>query len=468
MVEKSLDEMRMGGMYDQIGFGFHRYSVDAEWLVPHFEKMLYDQALLAFAYLEAYQATGKEKHAQTVREIMTYVLRGMTAPEGAFYSAEDADSEGEEGKFYLWTTDQVRSALGAERGQRFISCFNLEERGNWDEGHAQRTNIPHLRMPLEELAAAMNQDAATLRAALDADRQQLFDTRETRIHPGKDDKMLTDWNGLMIAAMAAAGRVLAAPEYTAAAERATAFVMSALRTPEGRLLHRYRAGQAGLPAHLEDYAFMIWAHLELYESTFKTRYLEQAIALNEVLLKHYADTTGGAFFQTADDGEALLVRPKSVYDGAIPSGNSVTAANLYRLGRILGKPEWEEAGYSVAKAFGGTLKQGASNFTMMLNALAFGLGPSFEVVISGTRDAEDAQAMLRAVNGAYLPNRILLFRDAGDRPDIAKLAAYALAQPPLEGKATAYVCQNYACSFPVTEIPAMLALFEAGRRPESQ
>ncbi|MBL7224093.1 MAG: thioredoxin domain-containing protein, partial [Candidatus Brocadiae bacterium] len=453
MVEKTLQSMRDGGIYDHVGFGFHRYATDPRWLVPHFEKMLYDQALLAMAYTEAHQATGKDEYARTTREILTYVLRDMTAPAGGFYCAEDADSEGEEGQFYLWTRDEVQQVLGDDAALA-IEAFNIQEKGNTPAhpgGPKPGLNILHRTQQLAGLAAGGD--------ALEAARQKLFAIREKRVYPGKDDKILTDWNGLMIAAFAKAARALDEPRYAQAASRAAAFVLKTLRTPDGRLLHRYRDGQAGLPAHADDYAFFVWGLLELYEATFDTSHLEAAIALTDRMLRHYWDEKGGGFFFPADDGEKLLVRTKEVYDGALPSANSVAILNLLRLSRITGRIDLAERADAISRAFSKGVARAPVAHTQLLVALDFGVGPSHEVVIAGKSEAADTEAMVRALRTQFLPNTVVLLRPTGsDDPPITRIATFTKAQVSVNGKATAYVCRNGACERPQTSVEKMLAL----------
>ncbi|MCH8334250.1 thioredoxin domain-containing protein, partial [Candidatus Sumerlaeota bacterium] len=295
-----------------------------------------------------------------------------------------------------------------------------------------------------------------LRARLEASRQKLFEVRERRIHPLKDDKILTDWNGLMIAALAKAGRALDEPLYIAAASKAADFLMANLRDERGRLLKRYRLGEAGLPGLLEDYAYVTWGLLELYEATFEVRYLAGAIELNEITLDHFWDDERGAFFLTADDGEELLVRPKQIYDGARPSGNSVAALNLLRIGRITARPELEAKSEAVMKAFAGLVGPGPGGYTYLMSALEFATGPAYEIVIAGAAGADDTAAMLRALRREFVPNKVVLFRPDGEAPAITDIAAFTREQTSLEGKATAYVCQNYACEAPTTEVAAML------------
>jgi len=463
MVEKTLHQMRLGGIFDQVGFGFHRYSTDAHWLLPHFEKMLYDQATLAMAYVEAHQATGKEEYAATAREIFTYVLRDMTSPEGGFYSAEDADSEGEEGLFYLWKTEEMKEILGDEDGEFFALLFNVEDGGNFrDQSTGQKTgdSILHLKKSWTELASEYNLKENDLRLRWEKARQKLFEEREKRIHPLKDDKILTDWNGLMIAAFAKGAAGLGDPRYAEIAKRAADFVWDKLRNSDGKLHKRFREGEASLPAHLEDYAFMVWGLLEIYEATFKVEYLRRAIELNGIMVDHFWDAKNGGFFFTADSLDELLVRNKEIYDGAIPSGNSVAALNL---GRITASPDLEDKAALLGKAFSKQVARAPVGHTQLMSAISFAVGPTFEVVIAGRRDSEDTEAMLRALQKNYFPNKVVVFRpDDSAKPAIVDIASYTEFQKSISGKATAYVCQNYACQAPTTLIQEMLKFLGAG------
>jgi uncharacterized protein YyaL (SSP411 family) len=462
MVEKTLQTMRRGGIYDHIGFGFHRYSTDSQWLVPHFEKMLYDQAMLAMAYTEAYQATGKEDYGKTAREIFTYVLRDMTAPEGGLYSAEDADSEGEEGKFYLWTQEEVRQVLGNEEADFVAKVFSIEKNGNFAEQATVRksgVNILHLRKTFGELASDLNLSQQDLQTHLEVIRQKLFAYREKRIHPMKDDKILTDWNGLMIAALAKGAQVFDEPEYAKAARRASDFILGKMRKPDGRLWHRYRDGQAGVQANLDDYAFLVWGLIELYETVFDTKYLKVALELTGDMVRHFWDEDGGGLYLTPDDGESLLVRKKEIYDGAIPSGNSVAMLNLLRLGRMTATSDLEEKAARIGSAFSGSVEKLPSAHTQLMVALDFGIGPCYEVVIAGEAQAKDTKAMAKTLRTSFLPNKVVLL-NPGEResPEIAKLAEFTKNQSSIGGRATAYVCMNYNCKLPTTDIDKMLEL----------
>ncbi|GAK55211.1 hypothetical protein U27_02043 [Candidatus Vecturithrix granuli] len=462
MVERTLQAMQLGGMYDHIGFGFHRYSTDERWLLPHFEKMLYDQALLSMTYLEAYQATGKETYARVAREIFTYVLRDMTSPEGGFYSAEDADSEGVEGKFYVWSAREIQELFEETDADLILKLFNFESNGNFrDQATGLKTgeNIVYLRQSVEKTAVVLQMSEEALRQKLEQIRQRLFEVREQRIHPHKDDKILTDWNGLMIAALARGAQILDEPDYAHAAQRAMQFIFDNLRREDGGLLHRYRDSEAAILANVDDYAFLIWGLIELYETTFATNYLKQALAFNAEMIAHFWDAEAGGFYFTADDAETLLVRQKELYDGAIPSGNSVAMLNLLRLGRLTAQPELEERAQQLFQAFAASVTQSASNHAQLMHALDFAAGPTQEIVIVGRSDAEDPRVMLQALRTTYTPNSVVVLRPAEEElPEILQLAPYITPYVSLDGKATAYICRNYVCSLPATDVNEMLTL----------
>ena len=461
MVEKTLIQMRLGGIYDQVGFGFHRYSTDAQWLVPHFEKMLYDQAMLIMVYIEAYQATGNSFYAGVAEEIITYVLRDMTSKEGGFFSAEDADSEGVEGKFYLWTVREIKKILGDKDAGLWVKTFNVRESGNFQEagpGTNIDENILHLQKPLPDLAKEYGMSENLLRRRLEDGRQALYQARKKRIHPFKDDKILTDWNGLMIAALAKAGHALDRKEYTAAATKAADFIRQNLTNDKGRLLKRYRQGQAGLPAHLDDYAFMVWGLIELYQTTFDTGFLKSAIALNDRMLSHFWDEQNSGLYMTADDGEKLLVRSKKIYDGAIPSGNSVALLNLIRLGHFTGNTDYLTKAEHIIKAFSTTVEQYPAGHAQLMVALEFTLNPSFELVVVGDPQGKDTHSMLAALRKPFLPQKVVVFRPADkDRAaEIVSIAPFTRSMVTKNGQATAYVCQDFACKLPTTSLDQML------------
>ncbi len=461
MVEKTLQAMRLGGIYDHVGFGFHRYSTDSRWVLPHFEKMLYDQAMLAMAYIEAYQAVGREEYRETAEEIFEYILRDMTAPHGGFYSAEDADSEGEEGKFYVWTAEEIRQILPPDEAELIIEVFTVLPDGNFQEeatGHQTGTNILHIRRPLGYIAKSMGISESELNERIETARNKLFAVREERIHPHKDDKVLTDWNGLMIAALSKGAQAFQKPEYAAAAGKAADFILSNLYQ-YGRLLHRYRDGEAAIPAHVDDYAFFVWGLLELYEATFDVRRLQEALALNETMLELFWDNGAGGLYFTAHDQKELPVRKKEIYDGATPSGNSVAALNLLRLARITGKMDMEQKAEAIGKTFSGNIRQFPSAFTQFLSALEFAVGPSYEVVIAGNRSSQDTKEMIRILRKPYIPNKVVVLRPTDElEPDILKIADYARLQGSVNGSTTAYVCRGFQCDFPTNDPLKMLEL----------
>ncbi len=459
MVEKTLQEIRWGGIFDQVGFGFHRYSTDKEWLVPHFEKMLYDQAMLALAYLETYQATGSTDYSDTAREIFTYVLRDMRSPEGGFYSAEDADSEGVEGKFYLWTEKEIREILPPDEADLIVRAFHVEKNGNFREeasGKSLGANILYTGKSLADIASEMNLPAEELKKKIDLARSRLFEVRERRIHPHKDDKILTDWNGLLIAALAKGAQVLGERAYSDAAGDAVEFILKKMRKPDGRLLHRYREGEASITAHLDDYAFLVWGLIETYEATFDAGFLKTALELSKVMIQHFWDHQRGGLFFTSDDAENLIVRKKEVYDGALPSGNAVAMLNLLRLGRFTGDAELEERASGIQRVFSEQVRQFPSGYTQFLSAADFSLGPSHEVVVSGSLGAKE---MLDALRSRFSPNQVVLFRPAGgESAAIDAVAAFAKNYNPVNGRATAYVCSGHACKTPTTEVKELMAL----------
>ena len=458
MVETTLHYMRLGGVFDHIGLGFHRYSTDKRWLLPHFEKMLYDQAMISMAYLEAYQLTGKEQYAQVAREIFTYVLRDMTHKEGGFYSAEDADSEGEEGIFYIWSKEELIEILGPEDGTRMAKIFGFSDNGNFhDEATGQSTgmNIPHLPRSKDELAKKSGMSLDEFDGFVEMSRQQLFDVREKRIHPLKDDKILTDWNGLMIAALSLGGQVLNEPDYITAAERAAKFVEKNLRDKKGRLVKRYRLGKAGLSPHLDDYSFMVWGLLNLYEATFDTKYLAKAIELTDIMNEDFSDENGG-YFIGSKDAEKLMVRAKDSYDGAIPSGNSVAVMNLFRLSKITGNTQWVDIADKALKAFTNQAKNSPTGFAHMLTGFMFDLKDPKELVIVADGKTERTQELIQQIRENYSPNKVVLFKDISDPDPLVEIASWTKAHSMMDGKPTFYVCENFACKRPTTNIKTVL------------
>lgn len=455
MVDKTLSSMRQGGIFDQVGLGFHRYSVDERWLVPHFEKMLYDQALLAMACVEAYQATGDEKHADVARDVFEYVLRDMTDPGGGFYSAEDADSEGEEGLFYVWTPEEVKAILGADEGELFCRFHDITPAGNFEHGR----NIPHVPKPADLYARLSGIGTDDLRERLNAARRALFAVRERRIHPLKDDKILTAWNGLMIAALAMGYRALGDRVYLDAASRASEFIWTRLRDASGRLLRRYRDGETAHLGYLDDHAYLVWGLLELYEADFDVTHLERALEVNEAMMQLFWDDQEGGFFFTGRDGEALIVRDKKLYDGAVPSGNSIAALNLLRLHRMTGSVALEETADRLLRRFGATVRDFPMAYTQFLNAVDFALGPSMEVVFAGDPGDEAGVEMLEWMRGLFAPSRVMLWRQPGPEADrLEALCGAVRGMEPVDGRAAVYVCEHRACKRPVTSLDELKPL----------
>jgi uncharacterized protein YyaL (SSP411 family) len=465
MMEKTLQSMKMGGIYDHIGFGFHRYSTDAQWLLPHYEKMLSDQALLAMAYTEAYQATSKEEYKDTAMEIFTYVLRDMTDEDGAFYSAEDADSEGEEGKFYTWTTSEIDRLLDGKEALAARKVYNLQDEGNFslEAGQQSNENIFHRTNDLDDLASELGIVKDELIGILDRIRTKLFKARAARIHPYKDDKILTDWNGLMIAALAKGAAVFGEDIYSAAAERSARFLLQNLVNDSGELLHRYRDDNAGIPGNIDDYAFLIWGLLELYQATFDIRHLEEAVKLCDGMISRFWDDESGGFFFTCQGSGPLPISHKTAMDGATPSGNAVAAMNLLRLGRITADAGLEERVASIGKAFSNQISQYPAAFVCFIYTLAMAMDPSQEVVIAGDPSRQDTRDMVDAVRAEYLPSLTMILAPAtSERARTAALAPYTEKMLPVDDQAAAYICRNYVCQAPVTSVEEMLSLVRSG------
>ena len=435
MVTTTLDHLAQGGIHDHLGGGFHRYATDARWLVPHFEKMLYDQALLARAYLEAYRVTKRDAYARIARGIFDYVLRDLRDPRGGFYAAEDADSEGEEGKFYLWTTQQLVEALGPEEAEAFSRCYGA--------------TILHVEQPLEPCAERLAKSRAIL-----------FRARQARVRPHRDDKILTSWNGLMIASLAYAGATLDEPRYLQAAEDAATFLLATL-FQDGTLLRRWRDGEARYPGTLEDYAFLSYGLFELYQAGFDPRRLTQARQLLELMIQRFWDEPGGGFFLRASDEPALIVRSKDAYDGAIPSGNSIAALALLKVGRLSADARLETFGRRTLDAFATTLAREPIGSAQMLMAADVALGPTQEIVIAGEPASPATRQMLRVVHERFLPRALTVLHPEGTAgAAIEALAPYTTAQGPIGGQPAAYVCEQFVCQWPVTTAEALSRLLD--------
>ncbi len=497
MVEHTLDAMARGGMHDHLGGGFHRYSTDQQWLVPHFEKMLYDQALLARTYLEAYQVTGKSQYAEVARDIFEYVLRDMRdrAPQGqgsaargqtraadatgAFHSAEDAGEVGKEGEYYVWTPQEIDAALKSTDAELFKRFYGVTPSGNFEHG----TTILSIAKPLEEFATAEGLSLEEARAKLNAARAKLLAARSQRERPHRDDKILTDWNGLLIGALAYGARSLDEPRYAQAAREAASFLLERLqaaspaaggtpspagkvpaRSRNGRLLHRYRDGEASIPAFLDDYAFLAGGLTDLYEATGEARWLAEAKRLTQEMVQLFWDDKAGGFFFSGDQNERLIAQTKELYDGALPSGNSVAALDLVRLGQLTMDKELQDHAERLVQAFSGQANQASSAFPQFLIALDFWLGPSQEIVIAGDPDSADTRQMLRAVYGRFLPRAVLAVHPVGEAAQaVEALVPFIKEQRPLQDKATAYVCKSYVCNLPTTDLAKLTASLDASR-----
>ncbi len=452
MVEKTLQAMRSGGIYDQIGFGFHRYSTDAEWLVPHFEKMLYDQAGLARVYLEAFQITGKDKYKTTSQEIFAYVLGQMQDPAGGFYSAEDADSNGVEGEFYVWQKQELIDVLGAKRGEQFAQIFNTLPTGNFSAhipGEPPGTNILHRKKSLAAWAETLNLPLAKLQHQLEEDRFRLFEFRKQRIHPFRDDKVITAWNGQMISALALGARSLGDPKLLEEAEQATRFILSQMLTEEGQLLRRWRNGNAAINAFASDYAYMARGLLDLYQSSLKPRYLQQALNLAEQLAVHFTDQQG-QLVETAADSE-LPLRISELYDGALPSAGSITIEIYARLYLLTGDKLWSKQAESLLSASAAQINRYPAGYTQFLLGASLLLEPTRELVIVGSNGSPDTNALLVDVQQKFMPDTTLLLRPTGDSELLDKLVPFVSQMATVGDQATAYLCQNFACQRPQTK-----------------
>ncbi|HLC00336.1 MAG TPA: thioredoxin domain-containing protein, partial [Candidatus Bathyarchaeia archaeon] len=456
MVEKTLRFMRLGGLFDQVGLGFHRYSTDAEWLVPHFEKMLYDQALLALAYLEAYLATGAGKFKVTAKEVLEYVMIDLASPEGVFYSAEDADSEGEEGKFYLWTEQEIRGALTREDADLAVKLFAVETRGNFDEPGVGRSgkNILHLAKPLDDLASELQLTVEALIPRLGIIQKGLFKAREKRVHPAKDNKILTDWNGLMIAALARASQVFGEKKYLQAAVKAADFLLERMKDKNGTLNHRYIKGEKAVQGFLDDYAFLAFGLTEIYEASFDERFLQSALELTNAMIARFWDEKDGGFFFTAKGSADVVAKRKEIYDGALPSGNSMALLNLLRLARLSENTGYEEMGNRLSRTFSAEVKESPSAHTFLLLGIDFTVGPAYNVTLVGDLNEEKMLDMLKALRANYVPNMVVSLKPARKA---------SLGYEQIDGKATAYVCRGQTCLPPTNSPMKMMELLGVPR-----
>ena len=468
MAEKTLRAIRVGGIYDHIGGGIHRYSTDARWRVPHFEKMLYDQALILMACTEAYDATRNPEYREMADDIAAYVLRDLSSPDGSFRSAEDADSEGREGAFYLWTTAELEAVLGPEDARLAERIYNVTREGNFQE-HESDTgkNILFRSQSIPELSAILKLSEAGLISRMDRIRTALYHARIRRPRPLCDDKVLTDWNSLFIAALAHAARVFGNATFRDVAENAMAVLLGRMRTQDGGLLHRFRDGEAAIPAFGDDYAFTIRALLELYGTTFSAGYLATAIELNAYFIAHFWDEVQGGFYSVADNGETLLIRKKEIYDGAHPSCNSVACENLLLLAQLTGDVSYRDKADDLIRVFSGEVKESPAAYCWFLCALGRAIWPSREVVITGNPSDPGTRRMLDALTDRYIPNLSVLLREPGPGgEEIARIAPFTRDMEMVDGLPTARVCSGGLCLVPVTDAGKMMELLgESGFGP---
>jgi uncharacterized protein len=449
-VELTLQKMARGGMYDQLGGGFHRYSVDEQWLVPHFEKMLYDNALLSRVYLDAYLVTGQEFYKQIATGTLDYVRREMTDAGGGFYSTQDADSEGEEGKFFVWTPAEVTALLGEEDAQLFNRYFDLSEMGNF-EGHS----ILHVDNEKDVIARLMKTTPERIDEIIKRGKEVLFNARETRIKPYRDEKILTAWNGLMLRSFAEAARVLGRDDYREVAINNANFVLTHLQR-EGRLLRTHKDGVSKLNGYLEDYAFLVDGLLALYEATFDLRWFTEARLLADTMITHFWDAEAGGFFFTSGDHEQLITRTKDFYDNATPAGNSVAAHVLLRLALLTGEERYRRLAEQILELTQTALRRAPSAFGHLLSALDLLLASPYEIAIVGAPDAADTRQLLDVVFQSYLPNKVVALAAPNDK-EAANAIKLLIERTAHNGRATAYVCRNFYCEAPVNDAAQLRA-----------
>jgi uncharacterized protein YyaL (SSP411 family) len=472
IVRHTLDRMAMGGIYDHLGGGFARYSTDARWLVPHFEKMLYDNALLVPCYLETYQATGAPFYREIVEETLGWVLRDMTSPEGPFYSTLDADSEGVEGKFYVWTAAEIEQILCKDESDLFCAVYGAEPDGNWHDeaGHGPPgpTNILNRVKTFDQIARLNRIPEDDLRARIDKSRRTLFEVRNRRVWPGRDEKALTSWNGLMISALAQAGAVLENPGYLAAASRAADFILTRMRTPDGRLLRSYSSGtEPKLNAYLEDYSFLADALVSLYEATFEPRWIEAVLQIVQVMIDQFWDPAEGGFFYTGRDHESLIARNKDPHDNAIPSGNSMAVTALLRLVKLTGRVDLQVKGEATLKLYAGLLASQPTAAGQMLVALDFYLGPVQEFAIVGDPAAEETKRVLRAIRRGFRPNAVVALRTPTTDAKTEELIPL-LAGKVAKGAVTTYICEHFACQAPLVGAKAFETVLPGSNKPRAR
>jgi uncharacterized protein YyaL (SSP411 family) len=468
MARHTLDRMAMGGIYDHLGGGFARYSTDERWLVPHFEKMLYDNALLTVDYAEAFRATGDPLYRGVIEETLGWVRREMTSPEGPFYSTLDADSEGVEGKFYAWTAEEIERALGNDDAEVFDAVYGVEPEGNWHDPHGHgppRANVLYLAKTFAQYAKLLKKDEAALREQLARARAKLFAVREGRVRPGRDDKALTSWNGLMIGGFAEAARTPGDPSYAETAAKAADFILTKMRTPDGKLPRTWSAGsRPKLNAYLEDYAFLADGLVSLYEATYDPRWVTAALELVRVMIDQFWDDQDGGFFYTGRDHEALIARTKDPHDSAVPSGNAVATTVLLRLAKLTGRTDLADKAEATLRLYRGLLAEHPLSAGQMLIALDFRLGPVEEVAVVGDPAAEGTRRVLRALGSEFAPHRVTAFKPASGPAEADAAVPLLAGKEAVGSEVTCYVCRDFACQSPAVGAKAALRAIGASAK----
>lgn len=451
MVTNTLDNMRNGGIWDHVGYGFHRYSTDQQWLTPHFEKMLYDQALLSIVYLDAFLVTGNQSYALTAKDIFSFVLSDLTSDKGGFFSSIDADSQGEEGIYYLWSYQQLEKALGAELASVAAAVFNIDCKD--DKGEP---GILHISQGKSQLAEKLKVYPQQLEDMITDIIRKLFSARKKRPHPCIDQKILTDWNGLMVAALAKGGRVLERPLYIEAAKKGADFILDHMLTEEG-LYHCWHDGLSSAPSTIDDYSYLVWGLLELYQATFNLRYLKAAIQLNQKTLNLFLDSGQGGLYYTPSNTEAVIYRQKEASDVSLPSGNSVSLMNLVRLSKLTNNPKLTQLAEKILESFSYSIKQNPQYYTFMLYSYFLLHYETREVIICGQNHAPDSRELLGQLNRKYLPEVNLIFKPCSqDNAELDKLTGFTESYNCFQNQATAYVCSDFDCKFPTRNVDEMM------------
>jgi uncharacterized protein YyaL (SSP411 family) len=450
MATHTLDKMARGGIYDHLGGGFARYSTDERWLAPHFEKMLYDNALLSTVYLEAFQVTGDPEYDRVARETMDYILGRMTSPDGPFYSTEDADSEGVEGKYYVWSLDEIQQILGAERAKEFAYVYDVTEGGNWEH-----ENILNLPKPIAQSAKILGRVEAELRNDLATDRAKLLEAREKRIPPGKDTKVLTSWNGLMLGPLAEGSLILGEPRYAEAASKAAGFLLDKMRTADGRLLHSYKDGQAKFNGYLDDYTNLIDGLTRLFEATGDGRWITAAVELAEVMIEEFHDAENGGFFYVGKSHEALIARQKDAYDNATPSGNAMAATVLVRLDALTGRDDFESLARSTLQSVQLIMERAPTAAGQSLIALNDLLAPAEEFAVIAGTDPVEFHSALRAIHEKFRPHKVVAPLPVEVSAELAEVVPLLADRTARRGEVTTYICKNFACLAPVVGLVSL-------------